>query len=47
MKTLLSVLAITLIALTSASYAYDAPQHCNTYCTEIAGSQSCDTVCTQ
>ncbi len=50
MKTLLSI--VLLIATTSA-FAYTdytkqtQQQSCNTYCTEIAGSNTCNTVCTQ
>jgi len=48
MKKLLSI--VLLIASTSA-FAYteqtQPQQQCNTYCTDIAGSNTCNTVCTQ
>lgn len=45
MKTFLIVLTLMLNTVAFADDK-DTNQKCNTYCTEIAGSQSCQTVCT-
>lgn len=49
MKKLVAILL--LITATSAfaytDYTKQTQQSCNTYCTEIAGSNTCNTVCTQ
>ena len=44
MKQLLLTIALM---LTTVSVSYADTQTCNTYCNDVAGGQTCDTVCTK